>query len=87
VALVPDGVAVSAGNTMGAHLSERRRILIFPRIAEADYIVVDRRRPYVGDTRDPVHHAELVAELQADRAWVPLYDRDGVMVLRQRGAP
>ena len=35
VALIPDDVPVSAGNLLGAHLSERERILTFPAIGEA----------------------------------------------------
>ncbi|MEQ9336083.1 MAG: DUF2079 domain-containing protein, partial [Miltoncostaeaceae bacterium] len=35
---VPEGVPVSAGNTLGAHLSARRRILMFPTIAAARWV-------------------------------------------------
>ena len=41
LAIVPDGVPVSATNSLGAHLSDRRRIFSFPVLREAD---VGRRR-------------------------------------------
>ena len=87
VALVPDGAAVSAGNTLGAHLSERRRILMFPVLADAEWVVVDRTRPYVGDRRDPVEHSVHVRALQADPAWETVFDEDGVMVFRRTDVP
>jgi len=80
-------VPVSAGNTLGAHLSERERILLFPVVADAEWVVVDRRRPYLGDRRDPEGHRERVGALRADPAWELEYDVDGVMVFRRSGGP
>jgi uncharacterized membrane protein len=82
VALIPGDAPVSAGNTMGAHLSERERIHMFPVVADAEWVVVDRKRPYLGDRRDPPGHAARVALLRADPRWDVVYDRDGVMVFR-----
>ena len=49
---VPAGVAVSATNTLGAHLSERRRIFSFPVLREARWVAVDLTRPsYLDDAR------------------------------------
>jgi uncharacterized membrane protein len=79
---IPDDVPVSAGNTMGAHLSERERIHTFPVIADAEWIVVDSERPYLGDRRDPRGHAARLALLHADPRWRVVYARDGVMVFR-----
>ncbi len=39
--VVPPGVAVSATNTLGAHLSERRRVFSFPVLREARWVAVD----------------------------------------------
>jgi hypothetical protein len=83
VALIPGDAAVSAGNTMGAHLSERERILMFPVIADAEWVIVDRLRPYLGDRRDPRGHAVRVAALERDPRWRLVHDRDGVMVFRR----
>ena len=41
IALVPAGAAVSATNTLGAHLSARRRIFSFPVLREARWVAVD----------------------------------------------
>lgn len=87
VALVPEGVPVSAGNTLGAHLSARRRIHTFPTIADARWVVVDRERPYLGDRRDPVGHRARVRALLDDPTWVLDHDRDGLMVFRRLGVP
>jgi uncharacterized membrane protein len=86
VALVPDGVPVSAGNLLGAHLSERERILTFPVIGEAQWVLVDRTRPYVGDRLGPRTHAALVARLRARPDMRLVMDEDGVMVFRRVAA-
>ncbi|HMM49838.1 MAG TPA: DUF2079 domain-containing protein [Miltoncostaeaceae bacterium] len=83
VALVPPDAPVSAGNTLGAHLSQRRVIYMFPVIRNARWVVVDRTRPYVGDHQDPAEHAIQLNALRADPAWRVVFDRDGVMVLRR----
>jgi hypothetical protein len=53
-----------------------------PVVADAEWVVVDRKRPYLGDRRDPPGHAARVALLRADPRWDVVYDRDGVMVFR-----
>ena len=83
VALIPDGVPVSAGNLLGAHLSERERILTFPAVGEAQWVLVDRRRPYLADRLAPVSHAIRVAELRARPDMRRVLDDDGVMVFRR----
>lgn len=82
VAMVPEGVPVSVGNHLGARLSERRRVLSFPVIGEARWVVVDRRWPYVGDRLGPeIHRARVRALLSRPDARV-LLDEDGVLVVR-----
>lgn len=83
VALVPPGVPVSAGNNLGAHLSERRRIHVFPVVADADWVIVDRRRPYIADRMEPLEHAIAVAALRARPDLRTVYDLDGVLVMRR----
>ena len=49
---VPGDAAVSATNTLGAHLSARRRIFSFPVLREARWVAVDLKRPsYLDDAR------------------------------------
>jgi uncharacterized membrane protein len=84
--LVPDGAVVSASNTLGAHLSDRRRILSFPHRADADWIVVDERRPSYADRAvAPVEAAAAVAWLKRDSAWRLEFEQDGVLVFRRAG--
>jgi uncharacterized membrane protein len=84
VELVPQGEPVSATNTLGAHLSERRRVFSYPVIREARWIAVDERRPSLGDRLNPPEAAESIAALRGDRAWRIVFDRDGILVLRRR---
>ena len=41
LALVPDDAAVSATNSLGAHLSARERVFSFPVLREATWVAVD----------------------------------------------
>lgn len=82
--VVPDGVAVSATNTLGAHLSERRRVFSFPVLAEADWVAVDRTRPSHRDRAvAPKAFAAALARLRASGRFVPVFDEDGILVLRR----
>jgi uncharacterized membrane protein len=83
VAMVPDGVPVSAGNLIAAHLSNRRRIMTFPTIDEARWVLVDERRPYVADRLNARDHALELAILRARRDFRVVFDRDGVLVFRR----
>lgn len=86
VALIPADAVVSAGNTVGGHLSARRRILTFPRIDDAEWVVIDLEAADVGDDVDRPEHDRLVAQLRRDQRFVAVFDRDGVVVLRRQPA-
>jgi hypothetical protein len=83
VELVPDGAVVSAGNRIAGHLSERRKILAFPTIADAEYVVIDLLQPDVDDDVDPAAHAAAVSRLRARTDFRLVSDRAGVLVLRR----
>jgi uncharacterized membrane protein len=83
VALIPDGVPVSAGNLIGAHLSDRRRIHVFPTLADAEWVITDARRPYLADRLSARGHAVRVALLRARSDFRVVFERDGVLVLRR----
>ena len=87
VRLVPPDAAVSATNTLGAHLSERRRIFSFPVLGEAEWVVVDQFR---GSFRDqavaPERFAAALARLRATGRWETVLEEDEVLVLRVRTA-
>jgi uncharacterized membrane protein len=82
--LIPPDAPVSATNTLGAHLSERRRIFSFPVLREAEWVVVDRQRPSYRDAMDaPVRFAAALARLQSSGRFTVLFDEDGILVLRR----
>jgi uncharacterized membrane protein len=82
-ATVPGDAVVSAGNRIAGHMSDRRRILAFPTIADAQYVVVDVLQPDVDDDVDPDAHAAAVARVRADPGFRLVWDRDGVLVFRR----
>jgi uncharacterized membrane protein len=82
--LIPPDAAVSATNTLGAHLSERRRVLSFPRVAGVDWIAADEARPsYLDRVSAPELNAAALRRLRADRRWRLLHSEDGVLVFRR----
>jgi len=84
--LVPHDGVVSASNVLGAHLSERKRILSFPYRQDADWVVVDEKRPSYGDRAvAPVEAGAAVAWLRRDPDWRLVFDEDGILVFRRRG--
>lgn len=83
MALVPRDAAVSASNRIGAHLSERRRIFIFPVVAEADWIIVDQEDSITEAATQPAYRS-AVAAILVDPAWDHVFDEGGVHVLHRR---
>jgi uncharacterized membrane protein len=85
LAVVPAGAAVSATNTLGAHLSERRRVWSFPVLGEAGWVAVDRTRPSHRDQADaPQEFARAYAAFRATGDFEVVFEEDGVVVLRRR---
>ena len=84
LALVPAGAPVSATNTLGAHLSARRRIFSFPVLREADWVVVDERRLTYLDSLRPERARPALAELRRNPQWRLVFAEDGILVFRRR---
>jgi uncharacterized membrane protein len=85
--LVPDGAVVSATNTLGAHLSARRRILSFPHLDDATWVAVDRTKLSYGDRSSGGRRAEVaLARFRRDPHWRVAYARDGVLIFRRSGS-
>jgi uncharacterized membrane protein len=82
--VIPENEPVSATNTLGAHLSERRRVLSFPLVRDALWIAVDQRRPSLGDRLNPPEAPTRIAAIRRDRAWRVAFDRSGILVLARR---
>ena len=83
---VPSRAVVSASNSLGGHLSERRRILSWPLLRDATWVAVDETQPGYADRIAPGEHARAIARLRGDRAWRLVFQRDGVLVFRRQTA-
>jgi uncharacterized membrane protein len=81
--LVPDDAVVSASNSVGAHLSARRRVLSFPRRGDATWVVVDATRPGNLDSTKPGPYARAIAALRSDRRFRLVLEQDGVLVFHR----
>src|SRR5207237_7016582 len=86
VQLIPDGAVVSATNSLGAHLSARRRFLSFPYVQDAQWIAADETQPGYADRWDPLATAKGVAGVRRDRAWRLVFSEDGVLVFKRVGS-
>jgi uncharacterized membrane protein len=86
--LVPSDAVVSATNTLGAHLSARRRILSFPVLHGAAWIAVDTTRlSYLDRSSGGARARAAYRRLRRDRNWRAVLDRSGIVVLRRRSPP
>jgi len=74
---------VSATNTLGAHLSERRRVFSFPVLGEARWVAVDLDRPSYLDDATGKRFAAAYARFRRDPRWRVVGAGDGVVVLRR----
>jgi uncharacterized membrane protein len=83
VAMIPDGVKVSANNNAGAQLAARRVAYIFPYYAGADWVIVDQRHPFFYDKEDETLHALALGRLVADPNFRSVYAKDGVLVFKR----
>jgi hypothetical protein len=83
--LVPEDAVVSASNSLGGHLSERRRVLSFPLAAGAEWIAVDETRPGYADRIDAdLPYAAAIARVRRDARWELVHQEDGVLLFRRR---
>jgi uncharacterized membrane protein len=81
--LVPGGAPVSATNSLGAQLSERRRIFSFPVLREAEWVVVDERRLTFFDSLGPGRARPHLDALHHDPNWKRVFAEDGILVFRR----
>jgi uncharacterized membrane protein len=82
--LIPKGAVVTATNSLGAHLSARRRVLSFPFIQDATWIAADETQPGYADRYAPLATAEQLVWLRRNPEWKLVFERDGVLVFRRR---
>lgn len=84
VQLIPDGAIVSATNSLGSHLSARRRFLSFPYVQDAQWIAADETQPGYADRSDPLATARGLARLRSSPRWRLVFSEDGVLVFQRR---
>jgi hypothetical protein len=78
---------VSATNSLGAHLSERRRVLSFPFVRDAEWVAIDQTQPGYADRIAPLAAAVQTRWLRADPGWTTVVERDGIVILRRTAEP
>jgi uncharacterized membrane protein len=81
LATIPSDAVVSAQGTLLPHLSQRQHIYEFPRVGDADYVVVDPSLPTTGQTREAGYEREI--ESLAGRGFDLIFDMDGVQVFQR----
>jgi Predicted membrane protein len=81
--LIPGNAVVSATNSLGAHLSARRRILSFPYVQDATWIAADETQPGYADRVAPLPAIAQLVWLRRNPAWRLVFEQDGVLVFRR----
>ena len=84
--LIPGGDVVSATNTLGAHLSARRRVLSFPFLEDSTWIAADETQPGYADRYAPIPTATQLAALRRNPEWQLVFEEDGILVFRRKSA-
>ena len=84
--LIPDDAVVSATNSLGAHLSARRRFLSFPETQDAEWIAADETKPGYADRWDPSATRRDLARLRRNPEWELVFSEDGVLVFKRRSS-
>jgi uncharacterized membrane protein len=78
--MVPAGVPVSASNQLAGYLSARKRIIVFPYVAEARWVVLDANDPTYGDVSG---YERAIRKIDAAGDWQVMYSDRGVQVLKK----
>ena len=84
VSLVPKQAVVTSTNVLGAHLSDRRRVLSLPKLADATWAVADETRSSYADRSAPLPAAAALVRLRQSPDWRLVFSRDGVLVFHKR---
>lgn len=88
VDMIPDGVPVSATNEAGSHLSARTRILLFPKLRDAQWVLYaesPRSRAMARDrpTLRPIGTYKKLQLLRKNESrWRLVFEEDGVQLYR-----
>jgi hypothetical protein len=80
LSLIPSGVPVSASQTVGAYLSTRRFISVFPYVHGAHWVIVG---PLATGYDDPRTIRAAVRHLESSPSWRRVYASHGISVFRR----
>jgi hypothetical protein len=83
LALIPEGAVVTASNSLGAHLSARRRVHSFPYLRDAEWVAADETSPGYADRIAPLAYANALSRLRRNPRWRLVFEEDGVLVFRR----
>ena len=81
--LIPPHAVVSATNSLGAHLSARRRILSFPYLQDAQWVAADETAPGYADRLAPLPTAVQLSWLRRNPEWRLVFERDGILIFQR----
>jgi uncharacterized membrane protein len=82
--LIPRTAPVTATNALGAHLSQRKRIFSFPHLSGAAWVIVDEKKPSLGDHNDRKRGLGRILQLRRDPRFRLVSAADGVLIFRRR---
>jgi uncharacterized membrane protein len=84
VEMVPSTASVTATNRLGAHLSARRIIQLFPETSGTEWAAIDTHNPWLPGRGESDANLRVflraVGTLASDPAWRLRFERDGVRV-------
>jgi len=81
--LIPSSAPVAATNSLGGHLSARRRVLSFPFLEDADWIAADETQPGYSDRIAYLPTAVQLSWLRSNPSWRLVFEQDGVLVFKR----
>jgi uncharacterized membrane protein len=81
--LIPPHAVVSATNSLGAHLSARRRVLSFPFLQDAQWVAADETAPGYADRLAPLPTAVQLSWLRRNSEWRLVFERDGILIFQR----
>jgi hypothetical protein len=77
--MIPPSVPVSASETLGAYVSTRRQVAIFPAIGRADWVIVG----LVAKSDEPVGFDAALRRLKASHDWKTVFAGQDVTVFER----
>jgi uncharacterized membrane protein len=81
--VLPPGVVVSTTNSIGAHISARRRILSLPRLDDATWVIADETQSSYLDRISPLPSATDLVALRRNPDWRLVFEEDGILVFKR----